>query len=110
MKTDSSLLVWYLLTDAPKETLASVSSNFIKEGDTVILTCSAKGRPEPEFTWFRDEQKVEPWPWPGPGPGPGPELKIDSIKESEGGNYSCVAQNEHGNATSKPVNVYVTCE
>lgn len=104
MKTDSSLLVFYLLTDAPKETLASVSSNFIKEGDNVILTCSAKGRPDPEFTWFRDKQKVEPWP------GPGPELKMSLIEESQSGNYSCVAQNKHGNATSKPVNVDVTCE
>lgn len=104
MKTDSSLLVLNLLTDAPKDVLASVSSEVIKAGQAVTLTCSAKGRPDPKFTWFRDEQKVEP------GPGPGPEMKIDQIKESEGGDYSCVAQNDHGNATSNPVAVDVTCE
>ena len=104
MNTDSSLLVLCLLTDAPKETLASVSHKVIKAGDTVTLTCSAKGRPDPEFTWYRDERQVEPWP------GPGPELKIDSIKETKGGNYSCVAQNKHGVATSNPVNVDVLCE
>lgn len=99
-------LDWFLLTrfecfdtDPPKETLAKVSPTNIQEGQTVNLTCSAKGRPDPTYTWFRNEMKMHS----------GAQWEIKSITDSQSGNFSCEAQNRHGATESQPVFINVTC-
>ncbi|KAM9353531.1 B-cell receptor CD22 [Symphorus nematophorus] len=41
---------------APENTSAEKNHGDIKEGDSVTFTCSAKGRPLPTFTWFKNDQ------------------------------------------------------
>ncbi|XP_049439893.1 B-cell receptor CD22 [Epinephelus fuscoguttatus] len=82
----------------PRETQANKSLNTVVENKTVTLTCSAKGRPDPTFIWFKNEQKEMTT---------GAVLEIPSIKESQGGEYHCEAQNTHGKQKSKPVNINV---
>ncbi|XP_037642070.1 B-cell receptor CD22 isoform X2 [Sebastes umbrosus] len=85
---------------SPKEVLAEKSPGNVVEGQSVTLTCSAKGRPVPTFTWFKNNQK---------------EVKateavweITSIEESQNGEYHCEAQNKRGTIKSKPVSINVT--
>ncbi|XP_041797521.1 B-cell receptor CD22 isoform X2 [Chelmon rostratus] len=86
------------IKDPPQGTLAKVSSTNIKEGDRVTLTCFAKGRPAPTFTWFRNKQKMSSEA----------EWKIPSIQGSESGQYYCEANNTHGKVGSNTVIIDVT--
>ncbi|XP_070822951.1 B-cell receptor CD22 [Chaetodon trifascialis] len=81
----------------PRDTLAKISSTFIKEGDSVTLTCSANGRPAPTFTWFQKEQNVSFLA----------EWTIPSIQVSQSGEYRCEANNKYGAEKSKPVTIDV---
>ncbi|KAF1388278.1 hypothetical protein PFLUV_G00088530 [Perca fluviatilis] len=83
----------------PKNTLAEISSQNIVEGQSVTLTCSAKGSPAPTFTWFKDKQEavVET----------GAVWVITSIMESQNGEYHCKATNKHGTTPSSPVSIKV---
>ncbi|XP_035528337.1 B-cell receptor CD22 isoform X2 [Morone saxatilis] len=82
---------------APKDIKASVNTTTnIREGENVTLICSAKGHPTPTFKWSKNNQTF-----------PGPEWKIDSIEESQSGEYLCEAHNKHG-VQSSPVNITVT--
>lgn len=98
---------WFFLTciefvdtDAPKDTRAEISPSSIKERQTVTLTCSAKGHPEPTFAWFKNEDIMfSEAQW-----------NIISIADSQSGTYSCEAQNKHGTTKSQPVVIDVLCE
>ncbi|CAK6964279.1 B-cell receptor CD22 [Scomber scombrus] len=88
---------------APKDTSAMVSPKSITEGQTVTFTCSAKGRPDPTYTWFKKAraqvQQMEM----------GKDIwEISSITASQSGEYYCEAQNEHGETRSNPVLIDVT--
>ncbi|XP_026226786.1 B-cell receptor CD22 [Anabas testudineus] len=87
---------------SPKNTLATKSSDVIKERDSVTLTCSAKGRPKPTFTWFKKEG-VDLFPNTT-----GSELNFTSIKETQNGDYYCEATNTHGKNKSNPITINVT--
>lgn len=95
------LRIEFVDTDAPQDTLAKISSDTIKEGESVTLTCSAKGRPQPSFTWFdtMNNQKSS-----------GAEWNIPSIMDSQSGEYYCEAHNKYGPKKSTPVSINVTCE
>ncbi|TDH11465.1 hypothetical protein EPR50_G00061150 [Perca flavescens] len=84
---------------APKYTSAEISSQNIVDGQSVTLTCSAKGSPAPTFTWFKDKQEaaVET----------GAVWEITSIMESQNGEYHCKATNKHGTTQSSPVSIKV---
>lgn len=78
---------------------ANISSNIVKEGESVSFTCSAKGQPEPAFTWTkhgRDLHSQANW-------------TISSINASQSGSYACEAKNKHGSEKSV-VTVEVICE
>ncbi|KAK5862001.1 hypothetical protein PBY51_017434 [Eleginops maclovinus] len=79
---------------APKYALAEMSSKDIVEGQPVILNCSAKGNPDPTFTWFKNKEAVglKDRVW-----------DIPSITESGKGEYHCKATNRHGTQTSNLV-------
>ncbi|XP_005950371.1 B-cell receptor CD22 [Haplochromis burtoni] len=77
-----SLTVGY----APKDMSANISSNIVKEGESVSFTCSAKGQPEPTFTWTKDGRDLDSkanW-------------MISSITASQNGSYICKAVNKYG--------------
>uniref|UniRef100_A0A8D2ZU53 B-cell receptor CD22 n=1 Tax=Scophthalmus maximus TaxID=52904 RepID=A0A8D2ZU53_SCOMX len=81
---------------APKLILAEGPKD-VKEGDSVTLTCSAKGNPPPSLSWFKGEQMQSSEA----------EWKITSIEDSQRGNYCCKAQNSLGTITSGPVDINV---
>ncbi|XP_034730813.1 B-cell receptor CD22 [Etheostoma cragini] len=83
---------------APKDTLAETSSQIVKKGQSVTLTCSAKGNPAPTFTWFKNKQHAGET---------GAEWIITSIEESQDGEYHCEATNKHGITPSNPVTINV---
>ncbi|XP_061573942.1 uncharacterized protein LOC133440635 [Cololabis saira] len=80
---------------APKETEARISSDHVRKGHFVTLTCSAKGRPSVSFSWFKNDQKLLS----------GAELKFTSIKASDSGSYFCQAENKIG--TGKSNTLYI---
>ncbi|XP_010788680.1 B-cell receptor CD22 [Notothenia coriiceps] len=87
---------------APKNTLAEMSPINIVEGQNVTLRCSAKGNPDPTFTWYKNEKAGDVnvknfavW-------------DIPSIGESWGGEYQCEAINRHGTNKSDFVKINVT--
>lgn len=81
-----SLTVGY----APKDMSANISSNIVKEGESVSFTCSAKGQPEPTFTWIKDGQAL-----PSQA-----NWTISKMNESDSGLYTCKAENKHGGEKS----------
>ncbi|XP_054477154.1 B-cell receptor CD22 [Anoplopoma fimbria] len=83
---------------SPKELLAKISPENIVERQTVTLTCSAKGRPDPTFTWFNNKRAVNET---------GAVWKIPSIKESQNGEYHCEAKNKQGTIPSNLVTISV---
>ncbi|XP_059195200.1 sialic acid-binding Ig-like lectin 12 [Centropristis striata] len=85
----------------PKDTSAKKSNENVVEGQTVTLTCSAKGNPAPTFTWFKNKNAKL---------GQGAEWTIRSITESENGEYHCEATNKYKTEKSNPVSIDVKCE
>ncbi|XP_029308332.1 B-cell receptor CD22-like [Cottoperca gobio] len=84
---------------APKDTLAEISPKNIVEGNSVTLTCSAKGNPVPTFSWFKNDEAVEATQG---------VLNIVSIGESHNGDYCCKATNILETKTSNLVIINVT--
>ncbi|XP_030605296.1 B-cell receptor CD22-like [Archocentrus centrarchus] len=89
-----SLTVGY----APKSVSANTSSTIVKEGQSVTLTCSAKGQPNPSFKWMKNNKvhsTEASW-------------TIPSVKKPHTGSYHCTAQNSHGIKNSEEVTINVT--
>nr|XP_040020644.1 B-cell receptor CD22 isoform X1 [Gasterosteus aculeatus aculeatus] len=84
---------------APRDTQAEKHPADVVEGGSVTLKCVANGRPDPNFTWFGNENKEI---------GRGAEHKITLIVESQSGEYHCEATNKLGTMKSNPVNINVT--
>ncbi|KAK2809778.1 hypothetical protein Q5P01_000491 [Channa striata] len=82
----------------PKDVSAEKSSESVREGDSVTLTCLAKGVPTPNISWVRNNQVVSNEA----------EWTITRIDASYSGVYHCEAQNKHGTEQSQPVTVNVT--
>lgn len=61
----------------------------VQVGRTVQFQCPAAGNPTPELRWFKNGQELqEVWDqW---------TLTFEAVVPSDRGNYSCVAQNQHG--------------
>lgn len=96
-----SVFVLILLeTDGPKYVKATVNLKRVKVGDSVALTCSAKGSPNVTFSWFKDTKHKTS----------GAELTFPSIQESDSGSYFCQAQNVYGIEQSTAINIDVLCE
>uniref|UniRef100_A0A671TD12 Ig-like domain-containing protein n=1 Tax=Sparus aurata TaxID=8175 RepID=A0A671TD12_SPAAU len=90
------------VTYAPKLPSVSVSpSAEIVEGSSVTLTCSSDANPAANYTWFMENYKLLQ--------SPEGSYYLTSISSEDGGNYSCKAQNQHGQ-TSSSVFIDVQCE
>ncbi|CAN9513880.1 unnamed protein product [Ophioblennius macclurei] len=84
---------------APRDVEAHVNYSIdpiVREGETVILECSARGQPKPDFAWFKDDQQQST----------GAIRRIVSIQEAQSGSYNCRAKNKLGERSST-VNVVV---
>ena len=87
----------------PREPVVN-SSLTILEGSTLVLHCSTQGSPAPTLTWLKDGELV--------GTIVADELSVLEITEvtpQGAGQYRCLAENEHGRASSS-LNVTVECE
>uniref|UniRef100_A0A9J8BNA1 B-cell receptor CD22 n=1 Tax=Cyprinus carpio carpio TaxID=630221 RepID=A0A9J8BNA1_CYPCA len=84
---------------APKETKATVSSEDVKEGDSVTLSCSSAGRPDVSFTWFKKERTEKAQQMSN--------LTLISVKPEDSGEYYCKAENKHGAKESNIIKIDV---
>ncbi|KAL3047957.1 hypothetical protein OYC64_022005 [Pagothenia borchgrevinki] len=78
------------------------SSVLLMAGAPFVLSCSAKGNPEPQISWsFRSAGgQVE-------ASGPSDRLEIAQVRLSDAGRYDCEARNSEGNhSTSVEVRVH----
>ncbi|XP_036128071.1 hemicentin-1 [Molossus molossus] len=83
------------------ENLTVVVNNFIS------LTCEVSGFPPPELSWLKNEQPIKPNTNALVVPG-GRTLQIIRAKESDGGQYTCIAINQAGESKKKiSLTVYV---
>ncbi|XP_036952979.1 B-cell receptor CD22-like isoform X2 [Acanthopagrus latus] len=78
---------------APRLPSVSVSpSAEIVEGSSVTLTCSSDANPAANYTWYRENYKLLQ--------SPEGSYYLTSISSEDRGNYSCKAQNQHGQTSS----------
>lgn len=76
----------------------------VQEGTSLALHCSTQGSPAPTLTWLKDGELV--------GTITADELsvlEILEIKPQGDGQYRCLAENEHGRASSS-LNITVECK
>lgn len=91
------------VADPPREPLVNDSMT-VQEGTTLDLHCSTQGSPPPTLTWLKDGELV--------GTITADErsvLNIIEITPQGDGQYRCLAENEHGRASSS-LNITVECE
>ncbi|KAM5295481.1 hemicentin-1 isoform 3-T3 [Glossophaga mutica] len=83
------------------ENLTVVVNNFIS------LSCEVSGFPPPDLSWLKNDQPIKPNTNALIVPG-GRTLQIIRAKESDGGQYTCVAINQAGESKKKvSLTVYV---
>lgn len=89
--------------DPPREPLVN-NSMTVLEGTSLDLHCSAQGSPTPTLTWLKDGELV--------GIISADKLSVLEIKEitpQGDGHYRCLAENQHGRASSS-LNITVECK
>ncbi|XP_048833472.1 hemicentin-1 isoform X1 [Brienomyrus brachyistius] len=69
-------------------------------GETTVLECIAVGIPHPEIRWYKGDLQLRSTPFVRIGPRPG-ILKIEETRDTDAGDYTCVATNEAGTAVAK---------
>ena len=89
----------------------SLRANDINEGDDVYFECEVKANPKAyKLAWYKDGKELHQNITAGiilPG---GQSLVLQSVSKSSAGEYSCMAANIEGKATSRPVTLEVMCE
>ncbi|KAJ7997491.1 hypothetical protein DPEC_G00229580 [Dallia pectoralis] len=88
----------------PRNTSVSVvrSSSAESEGGLAVLTCSSDARPPAsKYTWFRVREGVTE------SAGAGQNLTLYVADITDGGEYSCQAENGHGKDQSTPTNASI---
>lgn len=91
------------VADPPREPMVNESMT-VQEGTTLALHCSTQGSPAPTLTWLKDGELV--------GTITADELsvlEIEAITPQGDGQYRCLAENEHGRASSS-FNITVECK
>lgn len=92
----------FVVADPPREPLVNDSMTVL-EGTSLSLHCSTQGSPAPTLTWLKDGELV--------GTITADELSVLEIREitpQGDGQYRCLAENEHGRASSS-FNITVEC-
>ncbi|XP_043482940.1 hemicentin-2-like [Leptopilina heterotoma] len=87
---------------------SSLLANDINEGDDVYFECDVKANPKAyKLGWYKDGKELHQNITAGivlPG---GQSLVLQSVTKSSAGEYSCMATNTEGKATSRPVTLEV---
>lgn len=74
------------------------------EGSSISLKCTSKGNPMPTLTWLKDGELVGTITAEE-----GSVLELPNIMPQADGVYRCLAENEHGRASSS-LNITVECK
>ncbi|XP_065136631.1 B-cell receptor CD22-like [Paramisgurnus dabryanus] len=82
---------------APKEVKATVSSDNVKEGDSVIFSCTSRGRPNVTISWFKQGKEISQLA----------EWRLVNVKPEDSGEYYCKAENKYGNVESNTISINV---
>lgn len=89
---------------------SSLRANDINEGDDVYFECDVKANPRvSKLGWFKDGKKLHHNVSAGvilPG---GTSLVLQSVNRASAGEYACMAANDEGSSTSRPVTLEVMC-
>ncbi|XP_051893764.1 mucosa-associated lymphoid tissue lymphoma translocation protein 1-like [Pristis pectinata] len=65
----------------------------LKEGDTMVLSCSAVGNPPPQYQWFRNDQLLPE--------ANKPDLEVNGVTTADRGKYCCHVFNLYHEVRSK---------
>ncbi|XP_030585752.1 B-cell receptor CD22-like [Archocentrus centrarchus] len=79
--------------------VSASSSNEIKEGRSVTLTCNSDANPAAEHFWYKDG---DPNPLSNER-----QLSFSSVQSSDSGEYFCAAENNLGRRTSESIFIVV---
>ena len=66
----------------------------VVQGQTIDVECVAVAFPQPEYTWYKNEDGEKK------NMTYGPRLVIENSSKDDYGIYTCEASNMHGNTTS----------
>jgi hypothetical protein len=74
--------------------------NYVKLGESIILSCVAEGTPTPAIEWFKEAQHLDPARLAMSPKGKrvkianqGMELRVTDIRQEDLGDYTCMAKN-----------------
>ncbi|XP_006894149.1 PREDICTED: vascular endothelial growth factor receptor 1 [Elephantulus edwardii] len=79
--------------------LRNLSDQTVAISNSTTLDCPAKGVPEPQITWFKNNHKIQQEPGIILGPGSS-TLFIERVTEEDEGIYRCKASNQKGSVES----------
>ena len=77
-----------------KDTIKTTKDITLDSGDSVSLLCSASSVPEPQVSWYKNNELFR-------DSGLGSTLAINKVSAKDSGVYTCVAQNMVGSASVK---------
>ena len=99
----------YLEVHVPPSIIDSKTTNdlIVREKERVNLTCEARGFPQPQILWRREDGADI---LPGVSSVSGPSLVLDSVGQQHIGSYLCIASNGVPPSISKRVDLRVQCE
>ena len=83
------------------------------EGETAIFNCTADGNPEPSIDWTKDNVTLNiaaDSDLSESNSGKVHSLTIQNVHRSDKGQYTCVANNSIGSATSEAGSLSVHCK
>ncbi|XP_007495324.2 vascular endothelial growth factor receptor 1 [Monodelphis domestica] len=79
--------------------LRNLSDQIVAISNSTTLDCQAKGVPEPQITWFKNNHEIQQEPGIILGPGSS-TLFIERVTEEDEGFYRCKATNQKGSVQS----------
>ncbi|XP_075982640.1 neural cell adhesion molecule 2-like isoform X1 [Anticarsia gemmatalis] len=86
---------------------SNLNPSYIKEGDDVYFECSVKANPKSKkLTWYKGVKEIQHNASAGVILSD-QSLVLQSVSRSAAGDYSCLAYNNEGSATSNPVSLQV---
>ncbi|XP_043855677.1 vascular cell adhesion protein 1 isoform X2 [Dromiciops gliroides] len=76
----------------PKNTIITITpSNTVQEGDSVTMTCSSEGLPQPQIFWSKKQDDEDPLPL-----SKNATFTLVGTRKEDSGTYMCEAKNQFG--------------
>ncbi|XP_077197901.1 vascular endothelial growth factor receptor 1 [Paroedura picta] len=75
--------------------LRNLTDQVVNTSHSLTMECLAHGLPEPQISWFKNNQEIQQQPGIILGPG-SQSLLIERVQEGDAGHYHCVAANLKG--------------